>query len=136
LTEQITNNPDGLQTEEALRRHAHYLTPLPDPGLQKEDYFKGSETAPKALEAVANVEPYLNPENGWPPFTFTEDENRRLPALETDISKYVNEMQAEFITGEKPFSEWDEYVETLQQMNLEEYMEIQKAALDRFENRQ
>lgn len=134
LTEKITNNPDGLQTEEALRRHAHYLTSLPDPGLQKQEYFKGSETAPTALEAVKNVEPYINPEQGWPPFTFTEEENKKLPALNTDISKYVTEMQAKFITGDTSFSEWDEYVETLEQMGLDEYMEIQKDALERFEN--
>ena len=134
LTEQITNNPDGLKMEEALRRHAHYLTPLPDPGIQKQEYFKGSETAPTALEAVEKVEAYLSEERGLPPFTFTEEENRKLPAIETDISKYVTEMQAKFITGDLPFSEWDNYVETLKQMSLDEYMKIQENALERFEN--
>lgn len=133
LTELITNNPDGLQTEEALRQYAHYLTPLPDPGLQKEEYFKGSETAPSALEAVEKVKPYLSEENGWPPFTYTEEENRDLPALETDIVKYVNEMQAQFIVGKKDFAEWDDYVKELESMNLEEYIDIQRAALKRFE---
>ena len=53
---------------EALREHAHYLIATDGPGIQKQDYFKGSETAPCALEAIEKIEPYLNKENGYFPY--------------------------------------------------------------------
>ena len=96
-----------------------------------DDYFTGSENAPTDKEAAEALAPYLIDEV-WPAFTYTAEENDTISVLETDIEKYVDEMQAAFITGEKDFSEWDDYVKELENMRLDEYMDIQKAAYDRY----
>lgn len=130
LTEEITDNPDGLTLTQAL---AEYII---NPGgnhpvIITDDFFTGSENAPTDVEAAEQLEPYLIDEI-WPAFTYTAEENDRIAVLETDLQKYVEEMQAGFITGENDFSEWNTYVETVKEMSYDEYMEIQQAAYERY----
>ncbi|WP_066190610.1 type 2 periplasmic-binding domain-containing protein [Gracilibacillus timonensis] len=128
--EEITNNPDGLTFEQALRP---YITWLGGgyPGLVQSDYFKGAENSPESIEATELIEPDIIDEI-WPDFPYTVEENQRLSALKADIEKYVVEMQDKFIAGEESFDNWDNYVETLENMGLDEYMEIQQAAYERY----
>ncbi len=130
LTEEITDNSEGLTLTQAL---AEYII---NPGgnhpvIITDDFFTGSENAPTDVEAAEQLEPYLI-EEIWPAFTYTAEENDRIAVLETDLQKYVEEMQAGFITGENDFSEWDAYVETVKNMGYDEYMEIQQAAYERY----
>ncbi len=43
-------------------------------------------------------------------------------------------MQDKFITGNEPFSKWDEYVKKIETMGLEDYLEIQESAYERYKN--
>lgn len=130
LVEEITNNPDGLTLTQALAQYI--INPGGNhPVMVTDDYFTGSENALSDKEAAKNLEPHLI-EEIWPSFTYTAEENEELSILRTDLEKYVNEMQAAFITGEKDFSEWESYVETVENMNVDKYMEIQKQAYDRY----
>jgi len=130
LLEEITNNPDGLTLTQAL---AEYII---NPGgnhpvMVTDEYFTGSENAPEDQEAAELLEPYLIDEI-WPSFTYDAEENDEISILEADLEKYITEMQAAFITGETDFSEWDDYIETVEKMGLDDYMEIQQAAYDRY----
>src|SRR5699024_3229915 len=132
LMDEITDNPDGLSLTQALAKY------LINPGgnhpvMVTDDYFTGSENAPQDHEAAEQLEPYL-PDEVWPAFTYTDDETDDMQAIEGDLSKYVEEMQAQFITGKKDFSEWDDYVEEIENINLERYMEIQQAAYERYKD--
>ena len=130
LLDEITDNPDGLTLTEALAKYI--INPGGNhPVMVTSDYFTGSENAAQDIEAAEQIEPYLIDEI-WPAFTYESDENSRVNVIETDLGKYVSEMQAAFITGEKDFSEWDDYVKTVEKMDLDEYMEIQEAALERY----
>ena len=126
----IQNSPEGLTLEQELSKYVIYLGGG-YPGMVMEDSFKGSESLPSAVEAAAKLEDYMIDEV-WPRFTFTADENRRLAGIQGDLHKYVNEMQDKFITGAEPLSKWDEYVEEIENMRLDEYLEIMQAALDRY----
>lgn len=128
----ITDPPDGITMQQAQRPYFTYLGGG-YPGLVLEKYFKGAESLPSSLEAAKLLEPYMI-EEIWAPFTYTEEEYKRLAPLQTDIEKYVNEMSAKFMSGNASFSEWDDYVKTIERMGLEEYMEIQKAAYERYKN--
>lgn len=129
--DEIANDPNGATLEQQLADHITWLGGG-YPGIVKSDYFNGAESLPESLEAAKMIEPSL-PEETWPVFTYTDEEISRLTALQADIETYVNEMQDKFVTGAISFSEWDTYVQTVKDMGLEEYMEIQQAALDRFE---
>lgn len=134
LTEEITNNPDGLTVQEAL---AQYII---NPGgghpvIENPEYSTAPEFQPEDLENAENMAPYLI-EEPWPFFFYEEEEQATLESLGADIQKYVAEMEAQFVTGETPFDEWDNYVKTLEEMGLDEYMEIQEKALERYEEGQ
>ncbi|PAV31240.1 ABC transporter substrate-binding protein [Virgibacillus profundi] len=128
--DEIENNPDGLSMEQAVSQYLTYPGGF-YPALVKEEFFIGSENTEMSWDAVETLEPYMI-EEVWPEFTFTDEEGKTMNTLGADMHKYVNEMTDKFVTGEVPFSEWDNYVETIKDMNLEKYMEIQQAAYERF----
>ncbi|GAB2569342.1 extracellular solute-binding protein [Gracilibacillus alcaliphilus] len=130
LKEVITNNPDGLTVQEAL---AQYII---NPGgghpvIDDPRFSTAPEFRPEDIENAEKNAPYLI-EDPWPLFVYEDEEQTRLEVLSTDLAKYVNEMEAQFVTGETDFSHWDQYVETIEGMGLEEYLEIQQNALDRY----
>lgn len=131
-TDKITNSSGGLTKEQEISKHTIWIGNNP-PGILMEDYFDGSESSDQALEAAKKVEPFMI-EEVWPPFTYTEEETKKLAALASDIEKYVLEMQDKFVIGDEPFSNWDKFVKNIETMGLDEYMEIQEAAYERFLN--
>lgn len=128
--DKITNSAEGLTKEQEIVKYLGWIG-LGAPGILMEAYFDGSEASDQAVNAAKLVEPYLIDEP-LPPFTYTEEETKRLSVLASDIEKYVNEMQDKFVTGSEPFSKWDTFVEEIKKMGLDEYMEIQQAAYDRY----
>ena len=100
------------------------------PALTEEKYFIGAETTPEALEATEKVEPAII-KDPWPTIKHTEEEVDQLRGFGSDIEKYVEEMRDKFISGNEPFSKWDEYVETMEKMGLNEYMDIKIQAIER-----
>lgn len=128
--DKITNSSEGLSKNQEIVKYLGWVG-VGAPGVLKEKYFDGSEAAPQPVEAAKALEPYLIDE-AWPAFTYTEEESKLLSSVGADIEKYATEMRDKFITGEAPFSEWDNYVKTLESIGLEDYMEIQKAAYDRY----
>lgn len=130
--EKITNSSDGLTFEQELSKYLTYPNGA-YPGIVKEEYFEGSESAPSSLEAAEKLKPYIVEER-WPSFTYTVEENNKMASLSYDIETYVKEMRDRFITGDISFSEWDGYVNTINNMGLEDYMDIQNAAYERYKN--
>src|SRR5699024_11842503 len=94
-------------------------------------YSTPPDSQPKDIKNAKQNAPHLI-EEPRPLFFYEDDEQDKLDAIGTDLGKYVNEMEAAFVTGEKDFSEWDDYVETIEGMGLDDYMEIQEKALERY----
>lgn len=88
---------------------------------------------------VKNVIPYQLTENIFPAeplgiLKFSEDEQYVIDNKYADISLYVDEMQAKFITGVSDLNtEWDKYVATCEQMGLNEVLEVYQASYDRWQ---
>ncbi|WP_307327281.1 extracellular solute-binding protein [Evansella vedderi] len=131
-TEEITNNPDGLNLDQAI---SQYLT-WPGgfyPGIVKEQYFKGAEGNEASRARAEKAEPYtLDMNEVWPVFNFTLEEHEELTVIQNDINTYVEESTAEFVTGRRSFSDWDNYVNQLERMGLNRYLEIIQAAYERY----
>lgn len=94
-----------------------------NPVIVMEKYFYGGETKPVPAAAAHAMVEYF-PEEIWPIFSYTEEENEDASVIRTDISSYVNTMRASFITGETPLTEWDAYVEQINNMGAERLLEI------------
>ena len=128
----ILNNPDGLTLDQAVGQ----FTSWPGgyyPAVLSQDYFRGAETSPAALAAAEYLKDY-KPKEVWNAFTYTEEENAEMAALQGDIHKYVDEMTSQFVSGVAGMDKWDEYVRTIEQMGLERYMEIYNQAYQRYAN--
>lgn len=127
----IKNSEEGLTFEQEA---AKYLT-FPGsgfPSMVKEELFDGVASAPQSLEAAEKLEPnMIKDENVWPILPQTNEENTVLASVGSDIEKYVEEMRDKFITGDKPLSEWDDYVSEIEKMGLDEYLEIKSKGLER-----
>src|SRR5699024_8605606 len=123
-------NPEGDMTfEQALSKELTWVGSLN--GIIKADYFQGGESAPQSMEAAAKIEPFVQDEI-WPRFTLTAAESRILDSTGADIDKYDEEMRIKFISADEDLSEWDEYVETIEKMGLDEMLEVYQNAYDRY----
>lgn len=130
--EEITNSDDDMTMEQNLKPHITWLGGG-YPGIVMEGLFKGAESLPKGVEAAERLEPHLT-EDVLPGFTYTSDESKRKAVLSSDIEKYADEMLDKFVNGERSFDEWDDYVKTFDDMGLEEYLEIEKNAYERYKS--
>lgn len=74
---------------------------------------------------------WLMPDN----IALTADEAKEMSNIMTDIETYVEEMTYKFITGQTPLTEYGKYVAQIEQMNIARAVEIQQAALDRYNKR-
>jgi putative aldouronate transport system substrate-binding protein len=64
---------------------------------------------------------------------FTEDEQYVIENKYGEINTYINQMEAAFISGSADIeTEWDTYVQTLQQKGIEEVTAVFQAGYDRF----
>lgn len=71
-----------------------------------------------------------------PSVTPTADESREYSVLFNDIQTFIQENVSRFITGTKPISELDAFLDQIRNgMNLNRVLEIQQAALDRYYSR-
>ncbi|TNJ66963.1 extracellular solute-binding protein [Paenibacillus hemerocallicola] len=127
--DEIKNNPKGLTLEQAL---IQYLT-WPGgryPSLVMQKFFKGAESLPSATAATDKVKADILKEV-WPVFNYTPEENTRIQVLDKDLNTYVTEMEAKFIFGDLPFSEWDKFIDNFKKLGLDEYMKLYNSAYQR-----
>ncbi|HLR73928.1 MAG TPA: ABC transporter substrate-binding protein, partial [Virgibacillus sp.] len=130
FVDDIRNNPDDLNLDQAVSR---FLT-WPGgkyPAMTKEDYFKGAEGSEASKEAASKLHENVV-EEIWPTFSYTNEEHKKVSSFGADIEKYVSEMQDKFITGDESLDDWDNYVETLEGMNIDEYIDIMQNAYERY----
>lgn len=68
---------------------------------------------------------------GYPALVYDESVAIERNDLQTDISNYIMTVKAQFITGEKDIeTEWDDFLKTLETMNLSRWLEIEQEAYD------
>ncbi len=63
---------------------------------------------------------------------YTAEESERGNIIENDLYSYVTSMTVKFITGEKPISEFDSYIKTLNDIGLQELLTIKEAVYQRW----
>ncbi len=79
-------------------------------------------------EVMENYEEYFKVP--FPDIYLTTEQRNEITALQSDIEKYVEQMQASFVTGDASFDEWSSYIDTLKKMNVDRLVEINQEAYD------
>ncbi|NGP46185.1 extracellular solute-binding protein [Bacillaceae bacterium SIJ1] len=130
----ILLSQDGLSTTETNAQHAPGVGTSVPMVLTEAFYSKeGGNSAILEIYEWVNEELIPYAKMPYPQVYFTVEEQQRISMLKTDIDSYFEQMEAKFITGAQPIDEtWDEYVETLQQLGIDELVELNQAAYDRW----
>lgn len=63
-----------------------------------------------------------------PTLRFNEEQVKTLSRLEADIKTYVDQMEAKFILGSEPFTEWNKFTDTLKKMGIDNVVQIYQDA--------
>lgn len=74
---------------------------------------------------------YAHPDEVLPALVYTMEEAEDIAEIEENIKTYVDESMAAFITGNRPLSDWDNYLNELEQMGLSTWIEKSQGAFDR-----
>src|SRR5690625_7585190 len=82
------------------------------------------------MDAAEKIEPFV-PEEIWPRFTFTAEENKILQSTGRDIEKFVEEMRDQFILGDADLEDWDDYVNEIEKSCIDEVVEVYLYDYDR-----
>jgi putative aldouronate transport system substrate-binding protein len=106
---------------------------LGDAGIQlwERNYaYEGGERF-VAMFDVWSVKGFYEPEYIWPAAVkFDDEEQNIINSNRTDANTYFVENYSRFFTGDLPFSEWDNYVQSLMDMGLATVLEVYQAGYD------
>lgn len=90
----------------------------------------------KPVQVQANIIPNVVQHMYVSALKLTEDEYDTYMDAWSDITTYVAQMHASFITGELDIEEtWEEYMSTLDAMGLQDVLDVYQAALDRYNSK-
>jgi len=67
-----------------------------------------------------------------PDLFFTADEQKTIDTYSTDLSKYISENGAKFMTGEKNLSDYQSFVDGFKQLHLDDMITVYQTAYNRW----
>lgn len=132
-TDVVTNNPDGWPLAQSLAKYirANYNGPF----IQDLNYLEQYLQLPTVKECPSVWAVLDARKHTVPNITPTQDESKELATITNELGTYVAEMSLKFIFGTESFDNWDNYIETLNGMKLDRALEIENAALERYNAR-
>jgi len=88
------------------------------------------------LEEETNEKIIQHGEVAYPQVYLTAEEQEVVSGIEVDLDTFIRNSEAQFITGQTELTDesWNEYVSTIENMGVEEYVEVYQAAYDRWES--
>lgn len=128
----IANSPDYDMNVGRMRYAPNCFQIMWDEEMEKQQY----EPYPSKLESWENWG-YNTDNTGLVPLMISPsvEESAELSKIMTEIDTYTDEMVMKFIVGSEPLDNFDEFVETVKSMNIDRALEIEQAAVDRYNER-
>lgn len=129
----VMNNPDGWPLAQSLSKYirANYNGPF----VQDLNYLEQYLQLPTVKDCPSVWEVPNAGKHTVPNITPTQEESKELATITNELNTYVDEMTLKFIFGTESFDKWDHYIQTLKDMKLDRALEIENAALARYEAR-
>jgi putative aldouronate transport system substrate-binding protein len=125
-TEAMLNDPRGISVT------VGEACPLPGGGFSywRNEFNSNYIYSPTVRKAIPIYQPYYQKDQAYAYPTFSVEDARKVADIRRDLDVYLNESEAKFITGEMPFSRWDEYVKTAEKMRIKELEALFQKAYD------
>ena len=107
------------------------------PFIQNEGYIEQYYALPEQSQALVN---YVLPgaiDTLLPAVTPTQAESREYATILQECNTYIDERTTKWLLGTEPINDanWNDYINTLNRMNIQRAIAIQNTALDRFNKR-
>jgi putative aldouronate transport system substrate-binding protein len=132
-TDWVMKNPDGWPVTQAMSAYAR--APYNGPFVQDVRYTLQYQALPEQKEALSVWAIAKSLDRVRPPITPTPEESREYATIMSEINTYVKEMELKIVLGTENISVWDTYISTINRMGLPRALEIQNAALARYNKR-
>lgn len=132
-TDTILNNPDGWSVAQSMSAYirGNYNGPFVQDVRYIEQYYT-IETQKESNQIWGETDAAAYK---VPPITPTTDESKEYSTIMNEINTYRDEMTLKFIFGDESLDKFDDYVKTMNDLGLERALEIQNAALERYNSR-
>ena len=132
--ENITNPGDGSTMATAMSRYVR--SSYGGPFIQRQEYYDQYMQMDVQKDAVSLWKETDAAKHKVPPTTPTEDESREYSTIKTNMDTWRNEWVIGAITGRNDINNFEsEFVAEMENIGLERALEIQNAALERYNNR-
>jgi putative aldouronate transport system substrate-binding protein len=132
-TDLLMKNPDKLAPAQAISLYTRgsYNGPF----IQDKRYAEQFFALQTQRDAVVTWQKTDADKYSLPPITPTPEESSEYAKIMNDINTLVDEMTLKIILGSEPVAEFESYVAKMKSLHLDRAIEIQQAALDRYNNR-
>ncbi|OBZ10225.1 extracellular solute-binding protein [Bacillus sp. FJAT-26390] len=132
-TDLLMKNPDKLAPAQAISLYARgsYNGPF----IQDKRYAEQFFALQTQRDAVGIWQKTDADKYSLPPITPTPEESSEYATIMNDINTLVDEMTLKIILGSEPVGQYASYVEKMKSLKLDRAIEIQQAALDRYNKR-
>lgn len=132
FTDLILKNPDGLSNDSARGVYAMSSgAVVRDPRVPKQTL-----DLPEKLEARYEIWPDTDARKyRLPPISPSSEESKEFATIMNQIEIYRDEMTIKYIMGQESPDTFDQYVETIKKLGIDRALEIQNAALKRYNER-
>jgi len=132
-TDLVMKNPDKLAPAQALSLYirGNYSGPF----IQDKRYvlqYMALQTQRDALTTWSKTDV---DKHKLPPITPTPEESTEMAKIMTDVNTLVDEMTLKIVLGTEPVDSFEKYVDKLKSVKIDRAIEIQKAALERYNKR-
>ncbi|MBD5095051.1 MAG: extracellular solute-binding protein [Subdoligranulum sp.] len=132
-TDLLMNNPDGLATGTVMTFYlrGNYNGPfVQDLRYLQQYYTLDGQKKSNATWTVPTADKYK-----LPPITPTSEESDEFSMIMNEVNNYRDEMTLKYILGTESLDSFDDFVATMEKMGLDRAIDIQNAALDRYNAR-
>ena len=135
FTDAVLSHPQGWPVSQAIAAVAR--SSFFGPFVQAEDYIVQIQVWPQQVNALSTWMQSATGHRILPPLTPSPDDAARMAMLMEDINSFVLERYFAFVMGHEEINQanFDAFVSNVFALGLQDVLDIQQAALDRFHNR-
>jgi putative aldouronate transport system substrate-binding protein len=106
--------------------------PLPGGGFP---YWRNEDNSnyiysPNVKKAIPIYQPFYQKDQAYAYPVFSVEDAKKVADIRKDLDVYLLEMESKFITGDMPFSRWNEYVATCEKLRIKELEALLQKAFD------
>ncbi len=121
---------DELGLNEAVKKYTVHAGGFY--GIQMADMV-AAKNHPIVAEAVYEwIDNSVVDDNFMPSVSYTDEENDEIVDIRAQIRTYMSEETVKFLTGDRPISEWDNFIKELYDLDMQKFIDINQAAYERW----